>query len=69
MVNSSLETPEQTEARLRRVFTSSRLAVFEGAYAFEEFPRASFNQQARAEAVAPVREGTVCRQVVAGIAT
>ena len=64
MVNISRETTSQTEARLRRVITSSRLTVFDGAYAFEEFPLSDFGARASPKALALVRDESVWSQLV-----
>jgi hypothetical protein len=63
-VNISRETAEQTEARLRCVIQSSRLDVFDGAWAFEEFPLADFVRRANSNALALVRDKSVWSQLV-----
>jgi len=64
MVHVSHETHEAVEARLLRVIKSARLKVYEGLYAFEEFPLAQFAQKARPEALALVRDDKVWSQLV-----
>jgi Family of unknown function (DUF6196) len=64
MVNISQETAHETESRLRRVIQQCRLAVFEGAYAFEEFPLADFAKRAKSDALALVRDDQVWSQLV-----
>jgi hypothetical protein len=64
MVNISQETPAQTNARLERVIKESRLTVYEGAYAFEEFPRADFVSRVNPQALALVRDDHVWSQLV-----
>ena len=60
----SNETPEQTNARLLKVIASSELEVFEGMYAFEEFPLDAFDKRASREALALVRDGEVWSQLL-----
>ena len=38
----SIETPEETETRLRAVIAAARLVWHDGIYAFEEYPAAEF---------------------------
>jgi len=64
MVDISRETAEQTEVRLRHVITQARLQVFEGTWAFEEFPIDGFAQFARSDALALVRDDAVWSQLV-----
>ena len=64
MVDISHETPDAVRRRLERVIRESRLAVLDGPYAFEEFPRADFAQRADAEALALVRDDAVWSQLV-----
>ncbi|CAB3770898.1 hypothetical protein GQ57_22565 [Burkholderia sp. MSh2] len=64
MVDISHETVEQTESRLRRVMTESRLRVYSGTYAFVEFPLDQFPAAVRADALALVRDDNVWSQLV-----
>ncbi|RCS24589.1 hypothetical protein DUT91_09635 [Phyllobacterium salinisoli] len=64
MVNISTETPEQTQARLRRVITRCDLKVYDGTYAFDEFSHAEFAQRARQDALALVRDDEIWSQLV-----
>ncbi|MFD0859445.1 DUF6196 family protein [Roseovarius aquimarinus] len=64
MVNISQETPEAVEARLKRVIRQSRLRVYEGPFAFEEFARAAFAERADPAALALVRDDAVWSQLV-----
>ena len=64
MVNISKETALQTEVRLRRVIREATLHVFEGAYAFEEFPLALFSECANPSALALIRDDEVWSQLM-----
>ena len=64
MVNISRESPDETARRLERVIGDSRLVVFDGPHAFEEFPRALFAERADPEALALVRDEAVWSQLV-----
>jgi hypothetical protein len=64
MVDISHETPEQTNARLERVIRQSRLTLYDGPHAFEEFPLSEFAAKARPEALALVRDDVVWSQLV-----
>jgi hypothetical protein len=64
VVNVSKETPEQTDARLKRVIRQCRVKVFAGAFAFEEFPLADFPSKADSNALALVRDDAVWSQLV-----
>lgn len=55
----SVETPAQTEIRLRAVIAAANLVWWEGAYAFEEHPVDRFPAAEVAEALAFVRDGQV----------
>ena len=56
MVDISHETAEQTDRRLRRLFPSTRIHVFDEPYAFFEFGRADFPGAVLADALAIVRD-------------
>lgn len=60
----SQETPEQSHARLLRVIAASELVVFDGPYAFEEFPIDQFSYHADLSALAFVRDDAVWSQLV-----
>lgn len=64
MVQISHETPEQTDARLRRVIAATGFRIQGGPYVFEEFPLADFPVRARADALALVRDDEVWSQLV-----
>ena len=64
MVQISHETPEQTDARLRRVIAQARFEVQGGRYVFEEFPLDAFPVRARGDALALVRDEEVWSQLV-----
>lgn len=55
----SQETPEQTDARLRRVIAEAELIWHTGAFAFQEFPVAQFPADEAAHALAMVRDDDV----------
>ncbi|MGL5862847.1 MAG: DUF6196 family protein [Phycicoccus sp.] len=69
MVSISTETPDAVDARLRRVVESARLAVYDEAFAFEEFPVAELAARVRPDAVALVRDDTVWSQLAPATAT
>lgn len=60
----SRETPEQAQLRLRQVMSESKLRVFSGLYAFEEFPLAHFPIELAADALAFVRDEDVWSALV-----
>ena len=64
MVQISHEIPEQTEQRLLRVIAESDFKVYDGSYAFEEFPLDDFDSAARQDALALVRDNEVWSQLV-----
>ena len=64
MVNISQETPDQTEARLRRVIKAARLKVWDVPHAFVEFPRTEFRALADPDALALVRDEAVWSMLV-----
>lgn len=64
MVHVSHETDNQIEARLLRVLKSARLTVYDGVYAFDEFPLSEFPSKARSDALALVRDDAVWSQLV-----
>jgi uncharacterized protein DUF6196 len=55
----SQETPEQTDARLRRVIASAELTWHEGAFAFYEFPVKDFPIEEARRGLAFVRDQDV----------
>ncbi|MGL4178606.1 MAG: DUF6196 family protein [Dermatophilaceae bacterium] len=59
----SAETPDATDARLRRVIRSARLTVYDQPFAFEEFAIAELAARARSDAVAVVRDDAVWSQL------
>ncbi len=64
MVQISHETPKETETRLRRVIAQTQFTIYDGTYAFEEFPLSEFGSRARADALALVRDTEVWSQLV-----
>ena len=60
----SRETAEQTEKRLLKVLAQADLMVFDGAYAFEEFPVNALNVKVKDTAVALVRDEETWSQLV-----
>lgn len=64
MVHVVHESPEETEARLRRVIAETDFTIYDGMYAFEEFPLSDFASRARADALALVRDSEVWSQLV-----
>lgn len=64
MVAVSIESPAQTEARLRQVIGAVDLRVYEELYGFEEFPLQSFFERLQHSALALVRDGEVWSQLV-----
>jgi hypothetical protein len=64
MVNVSREPPQQTRDRLERVIKLSRLEVYDGPWAFQEFPLTDFPAAVRPDAVALVRDDSVWSQLV-----
>jgi len=63
MVDISKETGLQTEVRLRNVIRQATLRVYEGAYAFDEFPLALFGKHVNPSALALVRDDQVWSQL------
>ena len=63
MVHISQETPEETDARLEEVTTRCDLEVFEGFYAFSEFPPDRFPDLVHPDALALVRDDDVWSQL------
>lgn len=63
MVDISIETPEQTERRLRRVIQASELTVFEGPYGFSEFAAKDFPAAIDPNALAVVRDNSLWSQL------
>lgn len=55
----SRETPEQTDARLRRVIAAASFRPYDGVFAFEEFPARDFPRQTVRNALAIVRDEDV----------
>jgi hypothetical protein len=67
MVSISKETALQTELRLREVIRKSTVQIYDGAFAFDEFPLALFDTRADPSALALVRDDRVWSQLrVAG---
>lgn len=64
MVDISRETADETDARLRRVICAAEVKVYEGRYAFAEFPLDRFPTAMDAEALALVRDDEVWSQLV-----
>lgn len=64
MVDISLETPEQTDARLRRLMPRTTLKTFERPYGFVEFGLDGFPAQVSPEALAIVRNERCWSQLV-----
>lgn len=60
----AMESAEQTHRRLSRVIRESRLEVYEGDWAFEEFPITEFQQRASPSALALVRDDATWSQLV-----
>ena len=60
----SHETPEQTRRRLLTVIARANLRVFDGTYAFEEFPVTDFPRRAYSTARALVRDDETWSQLV-----
>ena len=63
MVHISRETPEQTEARLVEVIRRCELEVFDGSFAFSEFPLDRFPDLVDPDALALVRDDDVGSQL------
>lgn len=64
MVHISNETQEQVDARIKKVISESDFKVYEGTYAFEEFPLDEFSTKASSQALALVRDTEVWSQLV-----
>jgi len=64
MVDISRETPDETDARLRRVVRMCQLKVYEGQFTFSEFPLSRFPELADARALAFVRDDEVWSQLI-----
>ena len=60
----SNETVEQTERRLLKVIADAELEIFEGHYAFEEFPLHDFHANFNDNALAYIRDKEVWSQLV-----
>ena len=60
----SNETAEATERRLLKVIAEAEFEVFDGYYAFEEFPLAGFRTEFKDSALAYVRDTEVWSQLV-----
>ena len=56
MVSVSHESAEGTAQRLERIIRDARLAVYEGSYAFQEFPLSQFPQAIDPAALALIRD-------------
>lgn len=64
MVNISIETVEQIRTRLEKVIKQSRLKLYDGSWAFLEFPAGEFPGAVRSDALAVVRDDAVWSQLV-----
>ena len=64
MVSISVETQEQTEARLKALISYCEVHYFEQSYAYEEFPLEAFARQASSKALALVRDETCWSQLL-----
>ncbi len=64
MVDISLEAPNQTDARLRRLFPRTTLREFDEPYGFVEFGLDEFPSQVSADALALVRNEHCWSQLV-----
>jgi hypothetical protein len=63
-MNISKETPKRTEQRLLKVIAGAQIRVFDRSFAFEEFKANEFQQRARPDALAFVRDDAVWSQLV-----
>lgn len=64
MVNISIETPDETDARLRGVIGAAELKIYEDLYGFDEFPLHDFPERVHQNALALVRDDEVWSQLV-----
>ena len=64
MVDISVESIEETEAKLRRVIGLADLRLYKEMYSFEEFPLQSFAARVQQSALALVRDDEVWSQLV-----
>jgi len=64
MVQVSLETEVETDARLRKVISEADFRVYEGTYCFKEFPVSELTQNMDTKALALVRDSEVWSQLV-----
>ncbi|MRW83044.1 hypothetical protein GJ698_02935 [Pseudoduganella sp. FT26W] len=64
MVDVSIESPEQIEARLNKVIRLARMEIYPAPYTFTEFPLEAFPQQASKDALALVRDNDKWSQLV-----
>lgn len=64
MVSISQETPEQSDARLRKLISNSTFTVFPEAYTFDEFPLLDFPKAVDPSALALVRHADGWSQLV-----
>jgi len=64
MVYISTESPEQTDARLRKLIAHSRLHFYAEPYAFVEFPASGFPGQVDPRALALIRDEALWSQLV-----
>jgi hypothetical protein len=64
MVSISRESTMETDDRLKRVITHSRVTFYQTPFSFEEFELDAFQTHARADALALVRDDRVWSQLV-----
>ncbi|MFP3546954.1 DUF6196 family protein [Rhizobium sp. SIMBA_035] len=64
MVDISLETSDQTDARLRRLFPRTTMREFDESYSFVEFALDAFPSQVSADALALIRNEHCWSQLV-----
>ncbi|MCW4115501.1 DUF6196 family protein [Mangrovibrevibacter kandeliae] len=64
MVDISVETPQQTERRLRRAIAEATLDVMDGSWCFREFAPADFPGAASPDALALIRDEDGWSQLV-----
>lgn len=64
IMDISIESVEETDARLRRVIGRAELNVFEEPYGFEEFPLHDFSDRVKGDALALVHDDEVWSQLV-----
>jgi hypothetical protein len=64
MVSISRESTMETDDRLNRIITHSRVTFYQTPFSFEEFDLGAFQTHARADALALVRDDRVWSQLV-----